>query len=63
METVQQHVGPRDLLQSKLVRIWERVLNYQPIGIHDNFFDLGGHSLLALKLCAEKSKQARICHW
>jgi aspartate racemase len=57
MEAVQKHVSPRDLLQSQLVRIWEKVLNYRPVGIHDNFFDLGGHSLLALKLCAEIEKQ------
>jgi thioesterase domain-containing protein/acyl carrier protein len=32
------------------VAIWEDLLNIQPIGIHDSFFDLGGHSLLTVQL-------------
>jgi amino acid adenylation domain-containing protein len=43
-------VAPRTGLEQKLVEIWEEVLNIQPIGIHDNFFDLGGHSLLTVRL-------------
>jgi amino acid adenylation domain-containing protein len=44
---------PRDELELKLIQIWEKVLDLQPIGIHDNFFDLGGHSLVALQLFAQ----------
>jgi amino acid adenylation domain-containing protein len=43
-------VAPRDVLELKLVQIWEDVLGIHPIGVTDNFFDLGGHSLLALRL-------------
>jgi amino acid adenylation domain-containing protein len=43
-------VGPRTVLESRLVRIWEKALNVRPIGMTDNFFDLGGHSLLAIHL-------------
>ncbi len=32
------------------MRIWQAVLDVQPIGIHDNFFDLGGHSLAASRV-------------
>ena len=39
-----------NLLEAKLVKIWESVLNKQGIGVTDNFFDLGGHSLLVAKL-------------
>jgi amino acid adenylation domain-containing protein len=39
-----------DVLQLKLVRIWEDLLGKKPIGIRDNFFELGGHSLLAARL-------------
>lgn len=46
-------VAPRDELELKLAKIWERVLKIQPIGINDNFFDLGGNSLLAMDLLAE----------
>jgi amino acid adenylation domain-containing protein len=42
-----------DRLEQQLTTMWERVLQIQPIGIKDNFFDLGGHSLLAVKLIAQ----------
>jgi amino acid adenylation domain-containing protein len=44
---------PRDRLELQLIQIWEKVLNIQPIGTSDNFFDLGGHSLIALQLFAQ----------
>jgi len=44
---------PQDGLELALVRIWEKVLNVQPIGTTDNFFDLGGHSLLAVRLFSQ----------
>jgi amino acid adenylation domain-containing protein len=46
------YVMARDNLESRLVRLWEDVLDVRPIGIDDNFFDLGGHSLLAARLFA-----------
>ncbi len=46
-------VGPRDELETTLVRIWETVLTVRPIGVTDNLFDLGGHSLLAARLIAQ----------
>lgn len=46
----------RDPLERILVRIWERVLGTNGIGIRDNFFDLGGHSLLAAQLVSEVEK-------
>lgn len=42
--------APENVLEYKLVQIWESVLQKKPLGITDNFFDLGGHSLLAAKL-------------
>lgn len=49
-------VGPRTVLESRLVRIWERVLDVRPVGVTDNFFDLGGHSLLAVHLLTQIEK-------
>ena len=49
-------VRPRNALESKLVRIWERVLDVRPVGVTDNFFDLGGHSLFAVRLLAQIEK-------
>lgn len=46
-------VAPRNTLELFLTKTWEKVLEVQPIGIKDNFFDLGGHSLLAVRLFAQ----------
>jgi aspartate racemase len=46
-------IAPRDQLELELTKIWESVLDTQPIGIQDNFFALGGHSLLAVRLFAK----------
>jgi oxalate---CoA ligase len=40
-------------LASQLTEIWERLLNYAPIGINDDFFEKGGDSLLAVELLSE----------
>jgi oxalate---CoA ligase len=40
-------------LSSKLVQIWQRLLNRAPIGIDDEFFEIGGDSLLAVELLIE----------
>ena len=49
-------VAPRNTLELQLVKIWEKVLGIQPIGVTDNFFELGGHSLLTIRLVAEIEK-------
>ena len=41
--------APRDAVERTLASIWSELLEVDPIGIDDDFFDLGGHSLLALK--------------
>jgi len=43
-------VSSNSALESRLVEIWESVLDRHGIGATDNFFDLGGHSLLVAKL-------------
>ena len=44
----QPYRAPQNEVESQLVFIWEQVLNVEPVGVDDNFFDLGGHSFLAL---------------
>jgi len=48
-----EYVPPANDVEKTLVQIWERLLNEQPIGVTQSFFDLGGHSLLAARLFAE----------
>ena len=50
-------VAPRTPVEAQLVSLWQAVLQRQPIGVTDNFFDLGGHSLLAVRLFARLNKQ------
>jgi thioesterase domain-containing protein/acyl carrier protein len=49
----QPYMGPRDSVESQLVKLWEAVLGKRPIGIEDDFFELGGTSLLAARLFAQ----------
>ncbi len=50
LATTDDFAVPRDLIEGRLVTLWESVLGMRPIGIRDNFFEVGGHSLLAVKL-------------
>lgn len=50
----------RSPLEQQLVEIWQTLLNKQPIGIDDNFFDLGGHSIKATQLVSKVYKALKI---
>ncbi|MDM9379463.1 amino acid adenylation domain-containing protein [Chlorogloeopsis sp. ULAP01] len=52
-KTHQSFVAPRNFTELSLVKLWENLLNVNPIGVTDNFFDLGGHSFLAVRLMAQ----------
>ncbi|MCU0524368.1 MAG: amino acid adenylation domain-containing protein [Elainella sp. Prado103] len=47
------YVPPATPLESQMAEIWSQILEVEPIGMHDNFFDLGGHSLLMTQLIAQ----------
>ena len=55
-EPEETFVAPRNELEVRLTKIWEKLLGIQPIGVRDNFFELGGHSLLAVRLLNEIEK-------
>jgi len=50
------YLAPRDPIESQLVKIWERVLKVQKVGVQDNFFELGGDSLIAAHLFSQIEK-------
>ena len=43
---------PTTLTEARLLRIWQRVLQVENLGVSADFFSLGGHSLLATRLVA-----------
>jgi len=49
----QTRVPPRNEMEERLAKLWERVLLTRDIGVADDFFDIGGHSLLAASLLAQ----------
>lgn len=53
------YVAPSSDLESKLVDIWQDVLNVRPIGVTDNFFERGGHSLLVVRLLGRVEEKFR----
>lgn len=51
------YFAPRNESELILVGIWERMLNFEPIGVNEDFFDLGGTSITALRLFSEIEKR------
>lgn len=43
-------VAPRNLVEQRLVELWEATLGVHPVGVLDDFFDLGGDSLAAVTM-------------
>jgi len=55
-----EYEAPRNEIEETLVRIWQKVLGIEKIGINDNFFELGGHSLKATRLTAKIHKELNV---
>ncbi|MHC5939171.1 phosphopantetheine-binding protein [Nostoc sp.] len=51
--TTKSFVAPRNFTELALVKTWENLLNTNPIGVTENFFDLGGHSFLAVRFICQ----------
>ena len=47
------YVAPTNDIETKLVEIWEEVLDKEGIGIKDDFFELGGNSLKIIRLISK----------
>ncbi len=48
-----EFVKPQSEMQKELAKLMEKVLNYSPIGLNDDFFDLGGDSLKAIEFVSK----------
>jgi amino acid adenylation domain-containing protein len=55
-ESMRRFIAARNELEERLVSIWEKLTDFRPIGITDEFFEVGGNSLLAVRLFAEIHK-------
>ena len=49
-------VGPRNDVESALVKIWSDTLETSEIGVFDSFFDLGGGSLTSLRIASRATE-------
>lgn len=47
---------PSTETERTLAAIWEEVLHFAPVGIHDNFFEIGGDSILSIQIIAKARK-------
>lgn len=44
------YVQANDTMERELAGIWEELLGYRNVGIHDNFFEVGGNSMKVIQL-------------
>jgi len=51
-----QYCAPRDALEQEICAAWQKVLNLDEVGIHDNFFRIGGDSIQSILLVTELRK-------
>ncbi|NET60311.1 MAG: acyltransferase domain-containing protein, partial [Symploca sp. SIO2E6] len=56
----QNYVAPRNKTEQMLVSIWQSLLGFGNISIHDDFFDLGGDSLLAIQLISKLNQTFKV---
>ena len=50
------YVASRNSKEKILAQIWQGVLNVEPVGIHDSFFELGGDSIRSIQVVARAAK-------
>ncbi|TBR57010.1 non-ribosomal peptide synthetase [Westiellopsis prolifica IICB1] len=50
------YLVPQTQLEKTIASVWQKALNLEKIGIHDNFFEIGGHSLLLVTVHSQLQK-------
>lgn len=48
---------PVTITEEILIQVWQDVLGFSPVGIHDNFFEIGGDSISSIQLIAKARKK------
>ncbi len=48
----ESYAAPRTEKEQTFVKIWQKILRREQIGIHDNFFALGGDSIMSIQVIA-----------
>jgi len=54
------YVAPQNEIQETVATIWETLLGFEQVGIHDNLFDLGGDSLLIVQIISRVRETLRV---
>jgi amino acid adenylation domain-containing protein len=49
----QAFTAPLTEVERIIAAVWQQVLRFESVSVHDNFFDLGGHSLLMIQARAK----------
>ena len=52
-----EHVSPRNPVETRLVQLWEQMLGFSPISVTANYFELGASSLAAARLFTQISRE------
>ncbi|MCJ8272961.1 MAG: phosphopantetheine-binding protein, partial [Psychrosphaera sp.] len=55
-----EYVQATGKTQQILVKHWQEVLGYKPVGIKDDFFEMGGHSLMVASVIARMRKVFKV---
>lgn len=50
------YVPPESELEQILVKVWQEILDYERVGVTDNFYDLSGDSIRALRIVSKLSE-------
>jgi len=59
-DMAEKFVAPRTRVEETLANIWAKVLGFERVGVHDNFFDLGGHSLLGTQVMSRTGEALQV---
>jgi amino acid adenylation domain-containing protein len=57
LATADDFAAPRNRAEKILARVWEKVLQVEQVGIHDNYFELGGDSMLSIQIASEAARR------